>query len=74
MSGIVADEPGKLSEISTAISAAGGNIVAVGTILGESSADRELTIKVDGIEQDALLKVIEPHLISLVDVRSMPGS
>jgi acetoin utilization protein AcuB len=74
VSGIIADEPGKLSEISTAICAAGGNIVAVGTIMGQSSSDRELTIKVDGIEEAALLKVIEPHILSLVDVRSMPGS
>lgn len=74
VSAIVPDEPGKLSEISTAICSAGGNIVAVGTFLGESSADRELTIKVDGIDQEALVKLLQPHITSVIDVRTMPGS
>jgi acetoin utilization protein AcuB len=74
ISAIVPDEPGKLSEISTAICSAGGNIVAVGTFMGESSSDRELTIKVDGIDQETLLKLLEPHIISVVDARTMPGT
>jgi len=74
VSAIIPDEPGKLSEISTAISTAGGNIVAVGTIMGESSADRELTIKVDGIDQDTLVTLLQAHITSLVDVRTMPGT
>lgn len=74
VSAIVADEPGKLSEISTAICSAGGNIVAVGTFMGESSSDRELTIKVDGIDQEALLKLLQPHIISVIDARTMPGT
>jgi acetoin utilization protein AcuB len=74
ISAIVADEPGKLSEISTAIATAGGNIIAVGTFMGESSADRELTLKVDGIDQETLLKVIQPHIVSIVDARTVPGS
>ena len=74
VSAIVTDEPGKLSEISTAICAAGGNIIAVGTFMGESSADRELVIKVDGIDQDNLMRVIKPHITSIVDIRTVSGS
>ncbi len=74
VSAIATDEPGKLSVISTAIHAAGGNIIALGTFMGESSADRELTLKVDGIDQTTLLKVLEPHVISIVDARTVPGS
>jgi len=73
-SAIVTDEPGKLSEISTAICAAGGNIIAVGTFMGESSADRELVLKVDGIDQDTLMQVIKPHITSIVDIRTVAGS
>lgn len=74
VSATVADEPGKLSEISTAIHAAGGNIIALGTFMGESSAEGEFTIKVNGIDQETLLEVLKPHILSVVDARTVPGA
>ena len=43
--------------------------MALGTFLGESSENRNMTIKVDGVDADKLQKVIEPFVEKIVDVR-----
>jgi acetoin utilization protein AcuB len=63
--------PGTLVKISKAIYDAGGDIIAMGTFMGESSAERELTFKVRGADVDALLAALQPHIVSVVDVREV---
>ncbi len=66
---LVPNVPGELARLTTAISSAGGNIVALGTFLGESAEDREVLLKVDGISAEVLRKAIEPVVKRTVDVR-----
>ena len=63
--------PGTLVKISKAIFDAGGDIIAMGTFMGESSAERELTFKVTGADVEALMASLQPHIVSVVDVREI---
>jgi acetoin utilization protein AcuB len=69
VSTIINDEPGKLAEISKAIFNAGGNIVSLGTFMGPDSESAELTLKVIGVDEAALLKTIDPFVERVLDVR-----
>jgi acetoin utilization protein AcuB len=63
------DQPGELAKITKAIFEVGGNIVSLGTFMGDESDTSELTLKVDGVSQDKLLAAIKPYIKSIVDVR-----
>ena len=69
LSALVPNVPGKLSRLSKAIYDIGGNVVAMGTFLGESSENREIVIKVEGVSVQSLREAIEPFVESIVDVR-----
>ena len=47
----------------------GGNILALGTFLGESSENRNMTFKVDCVDEDGLKKAIEPYIERIIDIR-----
>ena len=49
----------------------GGNIVALGTFLGESSVNREVMVKVNDVDTSALQAAIEPVVERLVDLREV---
>jgi acetoin utilization protein AcuB len=67
---LVADVPGELAKLASAVRDAGGNIVAVVAGLGETSENRLLTFKVSGLEPDTLKKAIEPAVERFIDVRT----
>jgi acetoin utilization protein AcuB len=61
--------PGKLAQLTRAISESGGNIVALGAFLGESSENREITMKVRDVDVNTLEEVIKSHVERIVDLR-----
>lgn len=65
----VVKAPGQIAKIAQAIFAAGGNIISLGTFLGKSSESGEITLKVEGIQKDALVMVVKPFVEKIVDVR-----
>lgn len=67
----VPDVPGTLSRLSQAIFEAGGNIIALGTFSGETISSFLLTIKVEGIDEQTLKKVLEPHVQKITDIRML---
>ncbi len=69
LAALVPDTPGELAQLTKAIFDQGGNIIALGTFLGESSENREIVLKVSGIESEALKKTIEPYVEQIIDVR-----
>lgn len=69
---LVPDVPRVLAELTKAITEAGGNILALGTFLGESLDNREVTLKVDGVAADTLVAALEPLVERFVDVRGSP--
>jgi len=70
LAALVPDEAGELSQLTTAIFNAGGNILALGTFMGESSENREVTIKVSGINAHQLENAINPFVDRVLDIRS----
>jgi acetoin utilization protein AcuB len=66
---LVANVPGELAKLTTAVRNVGGNILALVTFLGESTENRTITLKVAGVEQENLRKAIEPTVQRIVDMR-----
>ena len=62
------NEKGTLAKITAAVSAAGGNIIALGTYLGEDPSTGRCTIKVDGVSRDILVAALTPQVRSVDDV------
>lgn len=68
---LVPNVAGELAKLTRAIYNAGGNILALGTFLGESSQNREVTIKVAGVDSRSLISAVEPLVERIVDVREL---
>ena len=69
LSVLLPDLPGELAKLTQAIFNLDGNIIALGTFLGESPENREVTVKVGGVELQALRKVVEPVVERVIDIR-----
>jgi acetoin utilization protein AcuB len=65
---LVHDVAGELATVTRTIFEAGGNITALGTFLGESTTDREVLIRVDGLGADTLRQALEPIVKRIVDI------
>ena len=66
---LVPNVPGELNQLTQAISNVGGNILSFGTFLGSSSENREVTFKVEGVNEQALQKAVGPYVERIVDIR-----
>lgn len=62
------NRPGEIAKLSRAIFEHGGDITALSTFEGDTIADFMISLKVSGIEQQTLKKVIEPLGIKLLDI------
>jgi len=60
---------GSMAKITSAITNAGGLILAFDTFLGEDPTNWGCTIKVADITEEALLAAIEGHIVEVVDIR-----
>lgn len=60
---------GELAKVSGAVTGAGGNIIALGTFLGDDPSQGRVTMKVDGLDREALVRVLTPLAKSIDDVR-----
>lgn len=67
---LVDNKPGQLAKIANAIASEGGNIFATGSILGDDPTNRELTIKVSGINEERLVEQVRPFIEKVVDIRA----
>jgi acetoin utilization protein AcuB len=64
------DRPGELAKLTSAIHTAGGNIIAMGTALGETPAEGWVIFKVEGVEMEPLKKAIQPLVKKIIDIRT----
>jgi acetoin utilization protein AcuB len=71
MTVLVPEEKGVLAKILVAIADLGGNIISLGTFWGQDASNAILTIKVSGVAEDTLAKAIAPHVVEMVDVRTV---
>jgi len=65
---LIPAQPGQLAKLTKAIYEHGGDITALSTFEGDSSANYMITLKVDGIEQEALQEMVEPLVIELLNI------
>ncbi len=68
---LVTDAPGALAKVAAAIADLKGNIIALGTFLGESSENRTITLKVRGPNESELRSALDGIVESIVDLRMM---
>lgn len=61
-------QPGQIAKLTQAIYEKGGNIIALSTFEGDTTSNFMMTIKVEGIEQAVLQKLVEPLVISLLEI------
>ena len=66
---LVPNIPGELAQLTKAIFDIGGNVVALSTFLGDSSENREVCIKVSGVDARALEETLEPFVEKFIDIR-----
>ena len=66
---VVLDEPGALARITKAVDDEGGNFISMGTFAGQDASHREIVFKVTDIGQDQVMKVLDPHVEQIVDIR-----
>jgi acetoin utilization protein AcuB len=66
---LVPGEPGTLAKIAGAIAEKGGNILALGTIMGEDPTNYELTAKVIGVSEEELISTMESLGMKMRDSR-----
>jgi acetoin utilization protein AcuB len=66
---LVPDEKGMLAKVTSEITELGGDIVSLGTFLGEEPTNVLLTIKVQDVKEEDLVKAMEPLAMKIVDVR-----
>jgi len=66
---LVPEQPGILAIITREIVEMGGNIVTLGTFLGEDPTNRLITVKVADVEQEKLVASMEALGMEIVDVR-----
>lgn len=65
----VLNKPGKLHEISGVIQKLGGDLLGVAAIMGSRAETKHLTIKVVGVDPDALPKAVKPLVERVIDIR-----
>jgi acetoin utilization protein AcuB len=65
------DVPGELAELTGAIRDGGGNIISLGTFLGESTENRLVTIKVEGMQLEDVESAVSPLVERIVDIRDV---
>jgi acetoin utilization protein AcuB len=66
---LVPEKKGMLAAMAQKVSQMGGNIVALGTFLGEDPTNREIMMKVQNIEKEELWPRLEELGAKLLDVR-----
>jgi len=68
---LLPDVKGTLAKVTGAIAQQGGNIIALGTFLGEDPSNFLAAIKVADVTKATLVDTLQPMAIKIVDVREV---
>jgi acetoin utilization protein AcuB len=66
---LVPEEKGMLASVTSEIAAMGGNILALGTFMGEDPTNRMVTVKVADAPTEKMVAIMEALGMEIVDVR-----
>ena len=70
---LVPDQPGILAHVTGEVAKLGGNIVSLGTFLGEDASTRTVVLKVVGADKNKLMQVMEALGTNVLDIREVQG-
>jgi acetoin utilization protein AcuB len=70
LSMLVPEQPGILAEITRAIADLGGNIISLGTFMGEDPTNRLITVKVAEVPEDKLVAEMKTLALEIDDART----
>ena len=62
---------GQLAALTGAVAELGGNIISLGTFWGKDASNAVITMKVTGVNKDALVEKIKPFVLELIDAREV---
>ena len=68
---LVPDSKGMLAKITAAIAQQGGNIIALGTFLGEDPTNVMVATKVSDVPKDKLVETLKPFVVQMIDAREV---
>ena len=68
---LIPEKKGEIASIAEAIRDKGGNIISIGTFLGEDMTNALCTIKVEDVTKDELLACISPYVEEVLDIREV---
>ena len=68
---LVPDSKGMLAKITAAIAQQGGNIIALGTFLGEDPTNVMVATKVNDVPKDKLVETLKPFVVQMIDAREV---
>jgi acetoin utilization protein AcuB len=63
----------RLAEITRVIADMGGNIISLGTFLGEDPPNRLIIVKVAGVPEDKLVTEMKALMLEIEDARTCAG-
>jgi acetoin utilization protein AcuB len=66
---LLPDVKGTLAKVTGAIAQQGGNIIALGTFLGEDPSNFLAAVKVADVPKATLVEILQPLALKMVDVR-----
>ena len=69
LTAVIAKGPGQILKLSKAIFDLGGDILALGTFMGENTQSGDLVLKVAGVDKDALVEGVTPYVERIKDAR-----
>ena len=67
----VPERPGELADTTRVIADAGGNVISIGTFSGNDITNSVMILKVENIERDRLIAILEPLVVEVMDVREV---
>jgi acetoin utilization protein AcuB len=65
------EQRGELAALTSAVSELGGNIISLGTFWGEDASSVIVTMKISGVDKNAIVEKIKPHVLEVIDVREV---
>ncbi|ORC34905.1 hypothetical protein B4O97_11245 [Marispirochaeta aestuarii] len=68
---LIPEKRGELADIAVAIRDKGGNIISIGTFLGEDMTNALLTLKVEDMSREDLISCLSPYVEEIRDVREV---
>ena len=71
LSVMVPNAIGELAKLTKAVFDVCGNIISLGTFLGESSETREIVLKIEDVDEAALREAVEPYIERITDLREI---